>query len=68
MTRHAPTPLEIKRLLDTGVPEPSVVHLLVETGYWSKDGAESIVASMGRSPDFLAHASEPVAVHDVATG
>jgi hypothetical protein len=57
MTRHAPTPLEVKRLLDNGVPESSIVHLLVETGYWTMDGAESIVASLSGAPDFVAHAA-----------
>ena len=68
MTRHAPTPLEIKRLLDTGVPDSAVVHLLVETGFWSKAGAESIIASLSRTPDFLAHGADPVPVVEIAAG
>ena len=61
MTRHAPTPREIKRLLDSGVPESAIVHILIETGFWSKDGAETIVASLSRTPEFLAPSPEPVA-------
>ena len=43
-------PITIKRMIDAGVPEQTIIDKLVETGVWSKQGARSIVSSLRGEP------------------
>ena len=45
------TPVEIRRLLDSGVQGAEVIRLLVATGNWSNAGAADIVSFLTRGPD-----------------
>jgi hypothetical protein len=40
----SPTPSEVLELLGRGVDQRSIVRQLVETGFWSEEGAKNIVA------------------------
>ena len=51
---------EVRNMLELGVEHGVVVDRLVETGDWSKSGANEIVRFMTRGPDRLFSVSIPL--------
>lgn len=47
------TPHDIRQLLESGIDPREVAGRLVDTGCWSKAGANEIVAFLTRGPDVV---------------
>ena len=54
------TEWEVRNMLELGVEHGVIIDRLVETGDWSKSGANEIVRFMTRGPDRLLSVSVPL--------
>ena len=48
---------DVRNMLELGVEHSAIIERLVETGDWSKSGANEIVRFMTRGPDALMNTS-----------
>jgi hypothetical protein len=48
---------DVRKMLELGVEHSAIIERLVETGDWSKSGANEIVRFMTRGPDALMRTS-----------
>ena len=60
MNSHSLTEWEVRNMLELGVEPGVVVDRLVETGDWSKSGANEVVRFMTRGPHWLVSVSIPL--------
>ena len=60
MSSHALTASDVRMMLELGVNPSNVAERLVESGAWSKSGANEIVRFMTRGPDPLMRVSMPL--------
>ena len=60
MSSRALTASDVRTMLELGVNPSNVAERLVETGAWSKSGANEIVRFMTRGPDPLMRVNMPL--------
>ncbi len=60
MNSHALTASDVRTMLESGVNPSNIAERLVETGAWSKSGANEIVRFMTRGPDPLMRVNMPL--------